>query len=293
MATNPDQAVIAVDGGGTRCRLALVRGPDVTTVEAGPANATSDFAGAVAAIMDGVAALARAVDTPVDTLVGLPAYLGLAGVVDADVAQRLRAALPFVHARVAEDRPAALRGALGAGNGCLAHAGTGSFLGAQREGKMRFAGGWGPVLGDEASAQWVGRRALALTLHVVDGRRAETALAQHILNELRGGSGIVSFAAAASPSDFGALAPSVTEHALSGDQTAQEVMQAGGTHIATGLDALGWMPGTPLCLSGGIGPHFAPYLPNHMAAALTEPQGTPLDGAIALARAFATEVAAP
>jgi glucosamine kinase len=152
---------------------------------------------------------------------------------------------------------------------------------------MRFAGGWGMLLGDEASAQWVGRRTLALVLETMDGRRPRSALAAELLADFRDPPGILAFASGADPAAFGALAPRVSEHALRGDPLAQAVMRQGAEEIARSLRDLGWTAGQPICLTGGIGPAFANDLPGDMQADLAAPRGSPLDGALALARDFA------
>ena len=122
-------------------------------------------------------------------------------------------ALPLDHARIEDDRRSALVGALGSRDGAIAHCGTGSFLGANTNGKMRFAGGWGPVLGDEASAQWVGRKSLAATLNALDGLALRTPLVDEMLNHFGSSEAIVAFAAKASPADFGLLAQRTTKAA--------------------------------------------------------------------------------
>lgn len=289
MSDSSTYHVLAVDGGGTRCRLALAEGAAVTSVETGSANVSTDFDGGVREIRDGLTRLAARTGRAADDLARLPAFVGLAGVTGTAIADRLRAALPFTRVRILDDRPAALRGALGDADGVIAHCGTGSFYGARAGGQMRFAGGWGPVLGDEASAQWIGRLALGVTLETVDGRLPASPLSQRLLADLGDAPGIVRFAGQARPTDFGALAPLVTDHAAQGDRLARRVMQAGADEIARALPDIGWTPDQPICLTGGIGPQYAPYLPAAMQAVLTRPAGEPLSGAIALARDLARE----
>ncbi|TRD20639.1 BadF/BadG/BcrA/BcrD ATPase family protein [Palleronia caenipelagi] len=283
--------VIAIDGGGTRCRIALSGSGPRVSVETGPANVFSDFSGAVEAITSGLAALADATKRTVDDLSEVPAFVGVAGVIAPDIAEQLGKALPFRQAQVADDRLAALRGALGIRDGVVAHCGTGSFIAARISGETRLAGGWGADLGDEASAQWVGRRALALTLEVVDGRRVASELSDQLLANLDGAAGILRFAARATPAEFGALAPLVTHGAEDGDAIATFILRAAGAEIDRAARAIGWQPGLPVCLTGGIGPHFARWLPPELAADLAPPDGDPLDGAISLARDFAEGLA--
>ena len=283
--------VMAIDGGGTRCRLALRTGRDVVSVETGSANVSTDFAGGVRQIIKGIDALAAKVGESAEALSALPAFVGLAGVTGPEITQRLRQALPFAHLLIKDDRPAALRGALGERDGVIAHCGTGSFFGSRIAGMMRFSGGWGSVLGDEASAQWIGRAALKATLRAVDGRLKPSGLSQMLLDRLDGAAGIVRFAGSADPKDFGALAPLVTAQAAAGDALGRRIMAEGATDIAQSLPAIGWAPGLTICLTGGIGPHFEPYLPAAMQADVSASVGEPLAGALLLAGEFAREIA--
>ncbi|WP_133486836.1 BadF/BadG/BcrA/BcrD ATPase family protein [Aliiroseovarius marinus] len=278
--------VIAIDGGGTRCRLALTSNGAPVVVEVGSVNVTSDFDAAIDQLSRGVHKLATQAGRRVEDLATVPTYAGLAGVMDTAMGRKVAAALPQKHIRVEDDRHAALRGALGATDGVMAHCGTGSFIAAQVAGKSRFVGGWGAVLGDPASAQWVGRRALTLTLDVVDGLRAPSALSEHMLKAFTNSAGIVAFAAQARPADFGALAPAVTQLASDKDSMATQILTEAAQSIADLLPQLGWTPGMALCLTGGIGPLYAPYLPGDIAAHISAPLGAPLSGAIALAQSY-------
>ncbi|WP_138466192.1 BadF/BadG/BcrA/BcrD ATPase family protein [Poseidonocella sp. HB161398] len=277
-------AVIAVDGGGTRCRLSL---DGRVTVETGPANLVSDPHGALARLRAGLGDLADAAGLPAAALAEIPAYLGLAGCLSSGLGGRIAAELPCPVLAVEDDRPAAVRGALGSAMGGLAHCGTGSFLARRSAEGIRLAGGWGAILGDEASAAWTGRRALSRTLDAADGLTAPSGLTEGLMQRLGGSAGIVAFAAGAGPAALGSLAPEVTARAAEGDPVAAGILAEGAGHIARVLAALGHRPGDPLCLTGGIGPAFAPYLPDGLQAGLREPAGTPLDGALAIARELA------
>ena len=286
-------SILAVDGGGTRCRLVLCSGAAGRwSVEMGSANVSSDFEGAAAQIRAGLTALAAESGASEEALRDVPAYLGLAGITGPALAERLQKALPFKHVRIADDRPIALRGALGAQDGAVAHCGTGSFFALQAGGDMRFAGGWGLVLGDEASAAWLGRLALSRVLTIVDGLAPATDLSADILADFGGPAEIVAFAAGVKPVEFGRLAPKVSAAAEAGDDLGRSLMQAAADHIATTLALLGWQPGQALCLTGGIGPLYGAYLPETLQAAIGAPQASPLEGALALARQFSEELQA-
>ncbi|MBU1176769.1 MAG: ATPase [Alphaproteobacteria bacterium] len=289
MCSRRASPVIAIDGGGTRCRLVL-DGPDGRhMVEVGSANISTDFDAAIAEIATGLAALAKAAGTGIASLLGLFAYAGLAGAIDAAIAARVAAALPLRRVRVEDDRPSALRGALGSRDGAIAHFGTGSFFAIQVGGRMRLAGGWGSRLGDEGSAFWVGRSALSATLEMVDGLIAPSDLTRDLLERFVSAGGIVAYAARATPAEIGAIARTVTEAASMGDAAGRAILGSGADYIARVADRMGWVPGMALCLTGGLGPAYRDYLPTALSGALVAPMAAPIEGAVDLARAFAAE----
>ena len=288
--TDNNRPIIAIDGGGTRTRLRMDWQGTITDVEAGPANVSTDADAALRSVLAGIDALAKRAGVADAELRRAVAHVGLAGVTSAGLAEHIRAGLPFALSNVTDDRPLALRGALGQGDGAVAHAGTGSFLGVQHGGGMRFAGGWGRVLGDEASAFWVVRRALSDGLSVADGLVGETALSRDLLAEFADAAGIIRFAQNSAPDDVAALAPRVVEAATGGDPMARKILHDGAAYLEHVLRRIGWQPDMPLVLTGGLGAHYAPYLSDDLRPALTAPKGTPIDGAMALARERAGSV---
>jgi glucosamine kinase len=279
----PSPSVLAIDGGGTYCRFVLLAGGERHEWEGGSANVSSDFDAAVAVVLEGADALADRTGQAPEAIHALPAYLGLAGVTGPAMAARLQAALPFANAIYTDDRPTVLRGALGRRDGAIAHCGTGSFFASSLDGEHRFAGGWGPVLGDEASAQWLGRRLLSATLETVDGLRTATVLTDAVIARFNDAPGIVHFAGTAEPDDFGRLAPLVTDSMVSDDATGLALMREGALHIEETLRSVGWRPGLTLCLTGGLAPHYTRFLPEEMQACVTAAQAEPIEGAVALA----------
>ncbi|WP_170464605.1 BadF/BadG/BcrA/BcrD ATPase family protein [Ruegeria arenilitoris] len=290
MAHAPKYLILAADGGGTRCRLAVSDGSATHRVEVGAANVSTDFSAACAELQRGLKALAAQSGFSLDELAQARAYLGLAGITGEAIAGKLAAALPFQNVRIEDDRAAALRGALGPGDGFIAHCGTGSFIAMQKGGKKRFAGGWGPVLGDQASAQWVGKRALSKALEYTDDVTGPSKLAQDLLSRFDGAAGIVKAATQMTPSEFGALAPFVTEHSDHGDELALSVLQDGADYLTDMMMKMGWTADMPICLTGGIGPLYASHLPPGMQSVLLQPLGDPLSGALALAQAYQEEI---
>ena len=276
--------LIAVDGGGTRCRFALLRAGMRTKLQAGPANVSTDFDAAVATLRDGLDRLsekAGLLPGEIDTAIG---HLGLAGVVDARLGQRVARALGLRNAVVEDDRRSAVVGALGASDGTVMGVGTGSFLARQSGGKVTLLGGWGFRLGDEASGADLGRGLLRWILHAADGLVSATDLTNATLVELGGTpADVVAFAGGAAPSDFARLAPRIVEAAEAGDPAARALMQEGAAYLMRAAKALGWSAGEPLCPIGGLAPRYAPFLPSAATGSLVACKGTALDGALALA----------
>lgn len=285
MIANLDNAVLAADGGGTSCRIALDLGERRHVVTLGSANATTDLCGAGATLREGLACLAAETGVTPNAFAPLPAYFGVAGVLGQAEADGLRAALPLERVVIEDDRRAAVHGALGGGDGAVAALGTGSFFAVMRAGGTRLAGGWGSRLGDKASGFWIGREALAATLDVVDGLRLPTALSDEMLARFGGTPrGIVGFAQAATPAAIAGLAPAVIASAESGDPLGQMILSRGITHVTEVLSALGWQAGEPLCLIGGVSSAYRSRLGAVAGAGLIPPRGTALDGAVRLAR---------
>ena len=59
-------------------------------------------------------------------------------------------------------------------------------------------------------------------------------------------------------------------------------MQEGATYYVRALKALDFAPGDPLCLLGGIGPHYAQFLPKDHLTGQIAARGSALDGAFHL-----------
>ena len=78
---------------------------------------------------------------------------------------------------VMTDGEAALYGATDGAPGIVVISGTGSICcGVNRQGKRVFAGGWGPIAGDEGSGNWIARRALQAAAQATDERGPKTCL---------------------------------------------------------------------------------------------------------------------
>lgn len=276
----PSLFALALDGGGSGCRAVLVdpEGQVIGRGEGGPANVNSDRASALAAILT-ACDQAMAGRDPAQ----VAAVLGLAGAEVSGARDWLEPQLPFGRVRVVQDAVTATVGALGGADGIVAAIGTGSVFSRRLAGADRVIGGRGPILGDQASGNWLGRQLLSHALEAADGLHPVTPLLADLLARMGGISGIITFAASARAADFAAHAPLLI--AGSDDPAADAVLRRADAAIATFIDHLQPSDPLPVAFSGGLGAAFARRLAGRWQ--ILEPKGNPLDGALLLARELA------
>jgi glucosamine kinase len=273
--------LVGIDGGGSTCRAAVRAGAETRHFTAGPANVTSDFEGAIGTIAELVARAAGA--APIRAL-----HLGLAGVTGRAMAERVEGALaarfPGPVIRATGDQVTTLAGALGARAGAVAGIGTGSFVIRQSPAGIRHVGGRGLVLGDQASGAWLGLRLMQEVALIHDRLRFATGLGRAV--SARHGDDIarmIAFARDARPADFALLAPEVVAAASEGDALGADLMCEGASYLVRAFAAVGLAAGEALCLTGGLGPAYADWLPEDLRSRLVTPLGSALDGALYLA----------
>jgi N-acetylglucosamine kinase-like BadF-type ATPase len=139
--------------------------------------------------------------------------------------------------------------------------GTGAAaFGVDRGGREARAGGWGPLLGDEGSAYWMGLRALRAVMRAYDGRAAKTLLERPILSRL----GIGEVEAMVhrvyrelAREEIAALAPLVQQAADLGDGEAQSIIDEAVREFVRAVESvIGRLDlagkSFPLVLSGGL-----------------------------------------
>jgi glucosamine kinase len=135
---------------------------------------------------------------------------------------------------VCGDDEIALDAAFPRQSGVLIVAGTGSNAVARTStGERVNVGGWGPALGDEGSAFWIGQQALRAAFHAWD--RGQPALFLQRVTEhwqVTEIWQIVEKAHALPPPDFAVLAPIVNTCAEQGDRVCLEVLAAAGQELA-------------------------------------------------------------
>ncbi|MGH9540937.1 MAG: N-acetylglucosamine kinase [Terriglobales bacterium] len=244
---HPLRQVLLLDAGATHTR-ALVAATDGTVLGRGAAGAGNRMAvGARAAEQLRAAARAALRDAgvrggTVAAWVAGAAGIGFDGAGREEVAKVLCRLLPQGRGRVESDVRLALEGALGGAAGqprprVIVVCGTGSIvLGQGQRPATARAGGWGWLLGDEGSGQWIGRQALAAAARAFDGSGPPTVLAARVRRALRLPS-LAGLAAAVyrpllTPAQLGALAPAVLRAAAGGDAVARGIVRSGMAALA-------------------------------------------------------------
>lgn len=132
------------------------------------------------------------------------------------------------------DQLIAHRAAFGLMPGVLVNAGTGSFVyGCNEKGDIARAGGWGPLISDEASAFWIGREAVTSALRLLD-RGADNELLSAIAATWRvsGAEEVLKIANSGSIPKFAELADTVAAAAEKGESAASQIMERAGKELA-------------------------------------------------------------
>lgn len=286
MSSGITQYICAVDGGGTGCRAAIAQ-PDGTVLargSGGPANYTTHPAQAAQSVLEAVTAAARQIN-PAPDLKTIIAHVGLAGILTPQDGANLARHLPFATCTVSDDRMTSTLGVLGDRDGAVLAIGTGSFVAVRRAAQVTFWGGWGFVVGDQASGAWLGRAVLEHSLYAAEGLATHTALTRAIMSRFDDTpANVATFAAQAKPSDFATFAPGIMSAAKDGDAAGRMIVSQGANYLNAVLSAAGIKDTDAICLTGGVGPHYAPYLDDAYRAKLQAPNGSALDGALHLVR---------
>jgi glucosamine kinase len=287
MTTQGAEFIVGIDGGGTGCRVAFAdtNGKIIADASGGPANATSDFNSALRNISSALQDAAKSAGIDAARIRSAVAHAGVAGVLSQSDADAVALRLPFTNCSVSDDRLTSVIGALGSKDGALVSVGTGSFVAIKRGTNTRYIGGWGLQIGDQASGAWLGRALLARCVLVSDGLCEASGLTRAVLERFNDDpTNISRFAKDADPSAYAALAPQILTAAEREDHTAVSLLAEGADYLNRCLTSANLSASDTICLTGGLGRHYAPYLTDAFRQKLVVPSGSALDGALTLAR---------
>ena len=175
---------VAIDAGGTRTRLWVANETRVLGEAAGATVKLMTVWEETATarlqelLREGAASAGVALDSVTQTCIGLA---GSSSSAVRAWAEETLGAMVSGEVLVCGDEEIALDAAFHGGPGILVIAGTGSnVIGRCANGTCVTAGGWGPLLGDEGSGQWIGLEALRAGLRAQD-RNIDTCLLREIM----------------------------------------------------------------------------------------------------------------
>ncbi|MEZ5825950.1 MAG: BadF/BadG/BcrA/BcrD ATPase family protein [Geminicoccaceae bacterium] len=191
------------------------------------------------------------------------------------------------------DGYAALLGAHGGKPGAIVVVGTGSVgLSLDDQGKIRQVGGWGPLGGDEGSGCWIGREAVRACLRCRDdGRPCSTADTNFFveIHEALGGehNAILDWLRLATPTTLAALAPAVLDHAASGSEEAEKIIDRATAELERLVRLVGENGKLLTALDGGLAWPLKGGLPAEVSKWVTLPAADAISGALQVARGLA------
>jgi len=258
--------VVGIDGGGSKTHAIVADESGNSLGEAtGPGSAVKP--GEEDAAADIIVQTAREAleNARVTDLTPRVLCVGVAGAGRENVKQALWQALVARDVAsdivVHPDFSIALDDTFGDGPGVLLIAGTGSAaFGRSPAGSSGRCGGWGPIIGDEGSGTWIGKRALSIVSAASDGRESQTALTGAVLTaaEVNEVSDLIPWAASATREQIASLAPVVFSVAEAGDLRANAVISLAVEELMLHIRALAQSlfgderAAVPVALAGGL-----------------------------------------
>ncbi|MBE7158317.1 MAG: ATPase [Rhodospirillales bacterium] len=235
-SSSDDPLYLAIDAGGTKTDFlmanssrewARVRGGCIKRMRVDEKTAWSNLTAALAALSEKTGRSLREVTRT---------CIGTAGDTVPLVVDWLRSALPEQVSGelvIVGDVEIALDAAFRGGPGVLVLAGTGSNVAARGvDGRLLGAGGWGPLMADQGSANRIGLNGLRAGFLAKDELRP-TALLREAMRfwQLASEHDLIAFANTVPAPDFSKLAMVVTKLAALGDTVAQAVLDREGSEL--------------------------------------------------------------
>lgn len=222
--------LIAVDGGGTKTEAVLAGCYGNVLATAITTGSNPLFVGneeAVQAVAGSVETIRGDID-PKDICRIVIAVPGIRGCRE-QIASEL--GVPRETVSFHPDDFSVFYGALAKDHGVVTLAGTGSFtIGVSLSGQQATVGGWGPIIGDMGSGQWIGTKALEAVTREFDRLGPETDLTEKILEHYRIEK-VWQLRRSVTPG-VAYLAPLVKEAAEEGDDVALSIIEGAAKGLA-------------------------------------------------------------
>lgn len=286
---------LGIDAGGTNCRVRLVNQNDTIKGDgiAGPANIRRGISTAATAIEAAFkqAMNAAGVDniplSDISTAVGIAGF-SMTGMIEDLRQQSFLSGMKNV--KFVSDAEIANFGAHGGQDGGTVSIGTGA-IGIVKQGQnICTLGGYGFPISDLGSGADIGLCAIRNTLRAVDGLIPATDMTNEIFSIFDNDPcKAITFQDTMSATDYAKLTPIVVSHAHKGDPVADQIIQTAAQHATEMIMAIHKLNVPRLSLTGGLGPILMSWLAPEVKALLSEPLGSPLQGAIELAKTYRPE----
>lgn len=287
MTAEYQNLIVAVDGGGSTCRVNICQmdGTLVAQAQGGAANLTTDFDAALQMIQTTIDQAYKFANLPVERKINDYACLGLAGAKLDGLATWLEKQLNFKDVMVLSDQDITVQGAMGDEDGTIVSIGTGSFFISHLNTTKRHIGGWGMHLGDECSGAYLGRSLLRKSLHAYDGLIEHSPLTQQIMNKFNGSpQQMIIFARDATPQDFGAFSPQILEAFNQSDPVATVIINEAVVFLSQTLDNMNAKASGALYMLGGLGAIYQDLLSQDYQDLCQPAKANAMAGAIQLAQ---------
>jgi len=194
---------------------------------------------------------------------------------------------------VISDGYAALLGAHCGSPGGIVIVGTGSVgLRLDHEGVIDQIGGFGPVVADEGSGNWMGRNAVRAALRVMDdaaaGEGAPSALAIGLIDLMgRDHDAMLDWIGTADATRFASLVPVIIDHERQGDPLALQLVDEATQELDRLIRQTGRNGELPVAVLGGLSATLISKLSSTTRDELVQPSGDAVDGALLHARGLA------
>ena len=222
------QAILGIDGGGTRTRAAIVAGERV--LAHGECGSIKRLRVGAEAAEENLRALLKDLYAQAGVTGVRAASVGVASASMPGTAEWIASVFKdfgVERSEVLGDEIIAIDGAFRGGPGILQIAGTGSnTIGRAPDGSRETAGGWSSRLGDEGSGYWIGLHGVRRALSAYD-REEPTQILKRV-SEIWGTPSLddlVNLGDSTPGPDFAALAPAMNELAEAGDPVALGVLR--------------------------------------------------------------------
>ena len=300
-----DKHFFGIDGGGTHSRLALTDRAGKVLARA-KAGSTNIYSVTKEKVFDNLSfmldsALKTAGLKKTDLAAGCLGAAGLGRQGEQTIFRSFfnRILSPDFPVKLCSDGEILLCGGLENLEGYCLIAGTGSVaLGRSGAGSIVRAGGHGYMLGDEGSAAWIGRTAIARTLRSLENRDLATEMLPLILEStgLTQNSDLIQYVHHdADKAKIAVLAPVVSAAAGKGDPLALDILRTGAEELSLLVKSVigqsPWINHKALVLAGGVLSNseiIARMLKDNLMnqfpdLSVSAPKGTALEGACMLA----------